>query len=459
MRTVLAAALVWLACAGSCGAARFIAFSDPHLDPTADPSLVPALMAADAADWGPILERDQTGFGQFGRDSTWLLVRSALDQMRSVEPDPAFLLLTGDLVVHRFRAKFDTVAPGRDDADYDAFVAKTIEFLVAQVMARFPGKPVYLALGNNDDFCGDYGVEPTGAFLAATERTALALLGEAADANAFARAWDAGFGYDVPNRAIAGLRMIFLNSILFSPKYAPCTPTAGHDPGGAALDWLAGRLAEARQAKEKVWLIVHIPPGGDAFATYGRGGCDGIVSMWTGATTDRFLQLVRGNGDLIGAIFAGHTHMDEFRLLGDPDHPDGLVLGTPGISPLFAQNPGFHVYDVGASGQLLDRQTWALKNLPLVGPGVAPDWRAEYRFDQLWGLPGLDPPGLAALAGRIATDPATRRNWFSVYRVGREAAWGISGGVQALPPEEFAAYHCAITAVAVDAYRCCVCGG
>ena len=117
MRTVLAAALVWLACAGSCGAARFIAFSDPHLDPTADPSLVPALMAADAADWGPILERDQTGFGQFGRDSTWLLVRSALDQMRSVEPDPAFLLLTGDLVVHRFRAKFDTVAPGRDDAE------------------------------------------------------------------------------------------------------------------------------------------------------------------------------------------------------------------------------------------------------------------------------------------------------------------------------------------------------
>lgn len=459
MRAVLAAALFWLACTSSCGAGRFIALSDLHLDPTADPSLVRALMAADAADWGPILDRDQTGFGQFGRDSTWLLVRSALDQMRKVEPDPAFLLLTGDLVVHQFRAKFDTVAPGSDAADYDAFVAKTIEFLAAQVMTRFPGKPVYLALGNNDDFCGDYGVAPGGAFLAATERTARALLGDAADAGELTRTWNAGFGYDVPNRSIAGLRMIFLNSILFSPAYAPCVPIAGHDPGGAALDWLADRLAEARKAKQKVWLIVHIPPGGDAFATYGRGGCGGTISMWTAPLTDRLLELVREDGDLIGAVFAGHTHMDEFRLLGAPGDPDGLVLGTPGISPLFAQNPGFHVYDVDSSGQLIDRQTWALENLPLVGPGVAPDWRLEYRFGQLWGLPGLDRPSLAALAGRIATDPATRRNWFSVYRVGRDAAWGIPAGVEALPPDEFAAYHCAITAVAADAYRRCVCGG
>ena len=90
MRALVAAAIVWLAIATPVAAGRFIAFSDLHLDPTADPALVGQLLAAPVADWAAILERGREGFGRFGRDATWPLVRSALDQMRTVEPDPAF---------------------------------------------------------------------------------------------------------------------------------------------------------------------------------------------------------------------------------------------------------------------------------------------------------------------------------------------------------------------------------
>ncbi|MGE3293046.1 MAG: metallophosphoesterase [Geminicoccaceae bacterium] len=459
MRAVLTAALIWLASCAPGSAERFIALSDIHLDPTADPGLVRELVAAQVADWASILERGRVGFGRFGRDATWPLVRSALDQMRRVEPEPAFLLLTGDLLAHGFRAKFTAAAPQAGAAAYDSFVIKTVEFLAAQIMARFPGRRVFLALGNNDDFCGDYRLSPDGRFLVESEAAAQALLG-LDDARRFAREWDEGFGYELPNGSIDGLRMIFLNSVFFSPGYdEACAPEAPRDPGLAAMDWLAGRLGEARDGAEKVWLFLHIPPGGDAYATLEHGACRGTMqAMWTAPETERFLELIREYAGTVGAVFAGHTHMDEFRLLGAPAEPDGVVLVTPAISPVFGQNPGFHVYEVDPSGRLTDRATWALTNLAAIGPEVAPTWQLEYRFDALWGLEGLERATLAELAGRITTDPATRADWYSVFRVGRTAVWGQATAVADLPPVEFSAYRCAITAVSPAAYRACVCG-
>ena len=84
MRALVAAAIVWLAIATPVAAGRFIAFSDLHLDPTADPALVGQLLAAPVADWAAILERGREGFGRFGRDATWPLVRSALDHRSAV---------------------------------------------------------------------------------------------------------------------------------------------------------------------------------------------------------------------------------------------------------------------------------------------------------------------------------------------------------------------------------------
>lgn len=459
MRCLLVATFAWLACAAPASAARLIALSDIHLDPTADPSLVEQLLAAPAADWAAILEQGRGGFGRFGRDATWPLVRSALDQMRAVEPDPAFLLLTGDLLAHEFHAKFAAAAPGMGAAAYDTFVVKTVDFLASQIMARFPDRRVFLALGNNDDFCGDYRLSPDGTFLRDSETAAQALV-RAPDGAAFARSWDEGFGYAVPNGTIPGLRMVFLNSVFFAPGYdEACAKGAPRDPGLLAIDWLADRLAEAREQGERVWLFFHIPPGGDAYATLEHGACGGALqAMWTAPETERFLGLMRDYADIIGATFAGHTHMDEFRLLGDPSAPNGFVLVTPGISPVFGQNPGFHVYATDAAGRLTGRDTWALTNLAVIGPGIAPEWRLEYRFDRLWGFPALDRGTLAALAGRITTDATAQADWYSIFRVGRIAAWGRAAGVADLPPVEFAAYRCAITAVAPAAYRACLCG-
>ncbi len=162
--TVILACLL-LVLTGPAHADRFIAFSDLHFDPTADPSLVEKLLATDVSGWTEILDSVPADYGAFGRDATWPLVRSALDQMRLVEPTPAFLILTGDLLAHRLRTKFTAAMPAADGNRYDLFVVKTAEFLAREIMRRFPGKPVFLALGNNDSICGDYMLAPDGGFL------------------------------------------------------------------------------------------------------------------------------------------------------------------------------------------------------------------------------------------------------------------------------------------------------
>ena len=428
-------ACLQLVLTGPAHADRFIAFSDLHFDPTADPLLVEQLLATDVSGWAELLESVPADYGAFGRDATWPLVRSALDQMRLIEPAPAFLLLTGDLLAHRLRAKFAAARPTADSHRYDLFVVKTADFLAQEIMRRFPDKRVFLALGNNDSVCGDYMLAPDGRFLADTQKLVRRLL-RVGESEGFDHGWDAGHGYDVANGTIPHLRMIFVNSIFFSPHYDDaCATAAPADPGLDAIAWLAKRLAAAERAGEKVWLLMHIPPGADAFATLRAGVCPtGLRAMWSEAETDRFLDLIGRYARTVTVVYAGHTHMDEFRLLGDAGAIGGIVLGTPAISPIFGQNPGFHVYDTDANGRLVDRETWALGDL-----SRAARWEREYRFSSLWGLGGLTPTTMADLAAAIGNNGAARADWYSVFRVGRLSAWGRTGGVASLPRPEFEA--------------------
>jgi sphingomyelin phosphodiesterase acid-like 3 len=251
--------------------------------------------------------------------------------------------------------------------------------------------------------------------------------------------------------------MIFMNSVYLSAEYRDACGTAP-DPGGETLAWLDERLASAERAGETAWLLLHIPPGADAYATLRHGACPGgLTAMWAPGHARHLLDLVRRYARTITAAYAGHTHMDEFRLLGRGGSVDGFALGTPAISPVFGQNPGFHVYAVDGTGRLIDRETWRADDLAAVAPSASLGWHREYVFSQLWQLPALDAPNLSRLDRLIGTDERVRSEWFSVYPVGRTSTWSVPD-VAALPATTFRAYHCAIGRVDVDEYRDCLCG-
>jgi sphingomyelin phosphodiesterase acid-like 3 len=435
---------------------RFIALSDIHLDPFAAPELITPLMAAEPERWPAVLAPpadDQ--YGRYGRDSTWALLRSALDQMREVEPNPAFVILTGDLLAHRFRDKFQAVTRELDEGRYRSFVAKIVTFVGDEIARRFPGRQVFLALGNEDSDCGDYRLSPNGAFLEATLPLARRLSGAAED-GAFTQDWRAGRFYDVASTAVEGLRVIAVNSIYLSAKYRDACGNAP-DPGSETLAWLEARLAAAERIGETVWLVMHIPPGADAFATVRDGACtNGPVAMWDHDHTRRFLDLSRRYAHTIGAVFTGHTHMDEFRLIGRNGEMDTFALGTPAISPVYGQNPGFHVHTYDGSRRLVERETWRAADLT-TAPASGLGWHKEYVFSELWQLPAINAPSLSRLDQLIEKEPRVRAEWFSVYPVGRTAMWRLPD-VASLPPTAFRAYHCAISRVDADEYRECLCG-
>ncbi len=111
--------------------------SDIHFNPMADPSLVADLAAADPTQWETILERSKlTRFSQYGQDTNWWLLRSALGQMRATLPHPAFIMMPGDLLAHDFPATFTTVTHDNDREHYRAFVLKPLDFLALEFRKR-----------------------------------------------------------------------------------------------------------------------------------------------------------------------------------------------------------------------------------------------------------------------------------------------------------------------------------
>ena len=121
--------------------------------------------------------------------------------------------------------------------------------------------------------------------------------------------------------------------------------------------------------------------------------------MWDQAYAEPFYALLRRYADTVVASFAGHTHMDDFRLIGDSHGRYGFTLVTPAVSPIFGQNPAFRTVLYDTAGGILDQTTYDLTNLPeaTATGSVPPAWQAEYTFTQEWRLPRVDLPSLDRL--------------------------------------------------------------
>src|SRR5690349_8984829 len=58
---------------------QILVISDLHFDPMADPRLVDQLAAAEPDQWSTVLDSSSDrSLGRYGRDSNWMLLRSAL---------------------------------------------------------------------------------------------------------------------------------------------------------------------------------------------------------------------------------------------------------------------------------------------------------------------------------------------------------------------------------------------
>lgn len=359
----------------SSGPGYFLHLSDVHLDTYSDTT---------------------TYYHDTGR-ALWANTLAELGKVLMASPKPEFIVYTGDLPAHYHCPNNRCyLPPGPSRTEHNTNITTILNNM--RSLADAAGVPLFYSPGNNDSLGGDYysfttdqGTPKTPIQLSPSQNNPYPALNTAAtcgNAPCLVSNAHPQFGY-YSVRPVAGLRIIALNSIILGHTYHSRDGTSQTDAGNQQLDWMESELLSAKNAGEKVWLIMHIPPGLDAYAV-NSANCPTSPTtsqaMWahlprqTGSQPvvqwlDRFISAVEAHQSDITGILYGHTHMDEIRRIYASDNQTitEVALAAPGITPQHNNNPGFKVvsYDVTSKELLnavthyrtLSDKTWASYDL------------------------------------------------------------------------------------------------
>jgi sphingomyelin phosphodiesterase acid-like 3 len=426
---------------------QVLLISDIHFDPTADRGELKQLIRSPSSEWASILSGSpQVVLSSYSHDTNWWLFFSALSYIKSTLPKPAFVLMTGDFLAHDLESKFKAAVPNEDEQAYRGVVRKTMEFIAAELRQAFPNTPIICTLGNNDNDGPDYALQPRGFFLRTTEPLIRDLAFNSTDAD-FTRNWTALGSFSAHLPSLPGYRVLSLNTNFLSAKYKSKATHPADDPGGQVLDWLDSELKTAETAGEKAWLIFHIPPGIDGFATdrvyRNQQLSHDLVPMWQMRYQKRFESILQAHARCVRASFAAHTHMDEFRLL----QGGNFISLTPAISPSNGENPAFRKLLVGADGTLSNAETYYL-NLAAASAIEFPAWMPEYNFRAAWGAPRIDRDALARIYEASGTTAEGEDKWVRQYSVQHQS-------LTDMPQQTFRALYCANGTIDPDAFESC----
>ncbi|MDG3004371.1 metallophosphoesterase [Paludisphaera mucosa] len=430
---------------------RFLLVSDIHFDPFYDASLFQQLKTSPAENWAEILENSRpAGINPRGTDSNYALLKSSLDEARRRGPDVDFVLYPGDLLAHRWQAKYDRLAEKSHEADpdeYRAFTRKVVEFLAFEFRRRFPETPILPTLGNEDSYCGDYRVEPEGPFLSMFAEVWHPLLGP--ESGTFRRTFPLGGYFTTRLPRLKNCRLIVLNSVFFSVNYDDACNAEVQVPALDELDWFEDTLARAAAAGEAVWLLMHVPPGINSFNTaesVPRGGPP--ATFWQPELTRRFLRIVERHPDVVRVAFTGHTHMDDYRLIRPGGGTSIPCKIAPAVSPIFGNNPGFQTYQYDVDRAAVSGfQTYFRDGL---GEGRRPTegrWALEYDFRDAYGFDSLSAGTIGRLAEGIRSNAAVRESYIRFY--------GVSSAPE-ITPRTLEYYRCAMTNLGAAAFMDCL---
>ncbi|TGU74427.1 hypothetical protein E4633_02885 [Geomonas terrae] len=372
-----------------------VVFSDVHFNPLYDGTLFQALVAADAGGWDAVFKTSViTSPSAWGKDSNYPLLEVALASLKAALEASPFVIFTGDILGHGLPQLFyyhlnGTTNPrdASDTAAMQAFTDKAVTFL-----------------SNTQDLF--YTTFLTGI----------------GDRQAFQRTFTSGGYYSVEPPG-TDLMVIGMNTIIFSPLVAPI-PGANDDAVAEQLDWLDSRLAAATVAGKKVWLLMHAPPGADLGTTAQPANldADGHIStatmMWVPQYQTRFLQILANYPGVISLTLAGHTHMDEYRVLPSSD----TVEITPAIAPYFGNNPAFKVFTI--SGRSLKPVDYSSFNCDLAA--ASSTFSRYYTFSGAYSLTGDLDASLARLTPALVTNSADQALYRGHYYSGHNAPASVS---------------------------------
>ena len=421
-------------------------FSDVHFTPFEDPAIVTRLVNEDVDQWDATLAASvpNNTIPAFGHESNRALLESVLTDMKRRSPAPAFIIYTGDFLAHRFDSTYKTLTGDDSTEGLQRFIDKTLTYITSRVTHYYPDTPVYFCLGNNDTYEDDYQITPGGLFLANSAVIfSSAFLKTAADRNLFAATYPTAGHYQVLPARNSGLRLLALNAVYLSQN-ASADAAA---PAAAQLDWLEATLADATRTGDKVWVILHIPPGVDVFATLHVNPNppipNQIVPLIKETHLGRLRSILASHSNTVRTIFAGHVHRDEFRLTRAIDmieHAAVPVLVSPAVSPVYGNQPGYKIINYGQRDySILDYGVYYLD----LGDTV---WKTGQLFHEAYGFSSLAADDMASLYEALKSNAGMRDQYILAYG-------GFKTSGRAITDTTFPYYLLAIKYLDSESYR------
>ena len=365
--------------------------------------------------------------------------------------------MSGDLIAHAFSCRYATLIPGSTPDDYQAFVLKTMNFVIGELRASFPGMPLYIALGNNDTECGDYQLDAGSDFLAQAGRIIAEGLPPSQRQQVLKEFQEGGYYSITMPEPMRATRLIVVNDLFQSPAYATCAGKPNPAAANTEMIWLQRQLSEARRLGQKAWVMGHIPPGIDPYSTAlrFRNVCAGQSPVLF-LSSDRLADLIVEYADVIRLGIFAHTHMDEMRFLG----PEGsdlrgaaehsvAVKMVPSISPVDGNTPSFTIAHV-------DPYSAVLQNYDVIEAsnhtGIETTWTKEYDYALTYHEAQFSPAAVKDLIEKFQGDEGAKtevsKAYLRNYFVGDR-----SSEISMFWPE----YVCTLDNHTAKAYAACVC--
>lgn len=402
----------------------FLTFSDIHFDPYYDTTLIINLINADYTDWESIfLKSEIRSFSQYGSDTDYPLFISSMEEMKLRIPEPDFIIITGDFMSHNFNEEFEQYSGSDNKDSLNSFIEKTIRFVTSVINRYYPETTIYPSVGNDDSYCGNYMIEPEGAFLKMVSEVWEPLVNKNKDNKSFPETFSKG-GYSILNfPEMDNLKMIILNTIFFTTYYKNQCGDTLQDPGSEELEWLRETLRECKKNNHKVWLSYHVPPGIDIYGTiHGKGNCEEkIFATWKKKYNEEFLKIINEYSGIINVNLAGHFHRDDFRIFFNEGNPVSYIHLTPSISPVYGNNPAYQIiyYDT-LNYELLNYKTYYLKNLSVTDSAY---WSMEYDFQKIYNQSSITSSTLNNISQLIYSDSTYRAEYISYYTAGDQITY------------------------------------